>query len=183
MQIRLPAPASARGSAAPGPAFWTSRRTTTSAVRPRYAVAAHGIHPALPCFPRFPSLGLAPDRASWALQWQAEELQGHCNRCKLNMALASHAAPVNKKPGPSVSHQSLTPYCHGAGPPGSAGFCSGECCPAANGTCVTNHDTGYYNCCAPSSSCGNRVKATPEIALSAKPRVLPVTRISLAGLI
>ena len=36
-----------------------------------------------------------------------------------------------------------------AGPPGSAGRCSGECCSAATDVCVSNRDDGDESCCAP----------------------------------
>ena len=35
-----------------------------------------------------------------------------------------------------------------AGPPGTNGYCSGECCASANGTCVPDYDTTDHACCA-----------------------------------
>ena len=37
-----------------------------------------------------------------------------------------------------------------AGPPGTDGYCSGQCCSMANGTCVDDYDAGGVSCCAPS---------------------------------
>lgn len=34
-----------------------------------------------------------------------------------------------------------------AGPKSSSGFCSNQCCPGANSTCVNNYDAGGSSCC------------------------------------
>ena len=41
-----------------------------------------------------------------------------------------------------------------AGPPGTEGYCSGECCSAADGTCAQDYDSGGQVCCAPRTSIG-----------------------------
>ena len=56
------------------------------------------------------------------------------------------------------------------GPPGSAGYCSGKCNPAASGTCVSDYDSGGKNFCAFESLFFNCVRIpSPRMASHVSP--------------